>query len=705
MPLLVRYPRLVAPGSRVGRAGAQRRLRPDLPRPRRRARAASGCRAARCVPLLTRGRPGGGRLARDRRTTATGSTSTAATASPPTAGSARATASSSTTTAPAAASRGPPTSTTAAGVGAVRPRARPRASCTASTTTRRTPTTWPRLRAELDRLAAELGDTVPGPSHPETRRRAREHRRPHRLGEPDRHPERHRDGLRGRRPASWTRPTGLIADAGARPGDAHLGRRCRAPSATRCTSPTRADGTFAAARPRRPRRHLGPAPAVRRHDRHPGAERWYAVSSLSDVHVDGPHVRRRSSATPSTGAAGAVDGDASTPARTSGSCRGPWRPMIGSEHLSHALLDRRDRRPGGRRGAVGGAGGRPRRARRQPRPGPRDPLRRPRGLPRGGRRAGPRLHRRGPGLRPHPVAGAVSRSSSCRSCRTTWPATRPRRSSTTTRSCRRPRTGSRWYDLVRDLTAHLVERYGDEVVEHWSFEVWNEANLEVFWSGTPEDYLKLYDVTAAAVRDVDDRLVVGGPSSAAAGWCEELLAHAERSGARSTSSPRTPTARRRWTSGRCWSATAGAGTPIWWTEWGVTPTHFNEVSDAVFSGRVPGPRDAVGDGPDRGAVLLGGLRPLRGARPAAGAAARRLRAADRRRAAQAAWWALAMLERLGRPGSPVAYDGDGGGLAGRGASPPAPTTAPHAVAAVEPHPRPDQGGRAPTHWPARSTSR
>ena len=81
-----------------------------------------------------------------------------------------------------------------------------------------------------------------------------------------------------------------------------------------------------------------------------------------------------------------------------------------------------------------------------------------------------------------------------------------------------PKDWERWYDLVRDLTAHLVERYGDEVVEQWSFEVWNEANLEVFWSGTPEEYLKLYDVTAAAVRDVDDRLVVGGPSSAAAGW-------------------------------------------------------------------------------------------------------------------------------------------------------------------------------------------
>ena len=52
-----------------------------------------------------------------------------------------------------------------------------------------------------------------------------------------------------------------------------------------------------------------------------------------------------------------------------------------------------------------------------------------------------------------------------------------------------PKDWQRWYDLVRDLTQHLCDRYGDEVVELWSFEVWNEANLEVFWSGTPSDYL------------------------------------------------------------------------------------------------------------------------------------------------------------------------------------------------------------------------
>jgi xylan 1,4-beta-xylosidase len=147
-----------------------------------------------------------------------------------------------------------------------------------------------------------------------------------------------------------------------------------------------------------------------------------------------------------------------------------------------------------------------------------------------------------------------------------------------------PKDWQRWFDLVRDLTAHLVERYGDEVVEQWSFEVWNEANLEVFWSGQPEDYLKLYDVTAAAVREVDSRLVVGGPSSAAAGWVEELLAHAEKSGAPvdfvSTHTYGAPPL-----DFRPMLARHGReGTPIWWTEWGVTPTHFNEISDAVFSG-------------------------------------------------------------------------------------------------------------------------
>jgi xylan 1,4-beta-xylosidase len=89
-----------------------------------------------------------------------------------------------------------------------------------------------------------------------------------------------------------------------------------------------------------------------------------------------------------------------------------------------------------------------------------------------------------------------------------------------------PRDYDRWGDLVRALVAHLVARYGlEEVRDNWAFEVWNEANLEVFWSGTPKEFLRLYDVTAAAVKSVDPTLRVGGPASAANGWVEELLAH------------------------------------------------------------------------------------------------------------------------------------------------------------------------------------
>ena len=34
----------------------------------------------------------------------------------------------------------------------------------------------------------------------------------------------------------------------------------------------------------------------------------------------------------------------------------------------------------------------------------------------------------------------------------------------------------------------------------WGFEVWNEANLEVFWTGTRDDYFRLYDLSARGGR-------------------------------------------------------------------------------------------------------------------------------------------------------------------------------------------------------------
>lgn len=144
-----------------------------------------------------------------------------------------------------------------------------------------------------------------------------------------------------------------------------------------------------------------------------------------------------------------------------------------------------------------------------------------------------------------------------------------------------PKDWDRWYDLVRAFVAHLVDRYGlEEVRDRWAFEVWNEANLEVFWSGTPEEFFRLHDVAARAVKDVDEGLRVGGPASAAAGWIDQLLAATkEPLDFVSTHTYGSPPLDLRPVLARH----GRAGTPIWWTEWGVTPTHFNEVSESVFA--------------------------------------------------------------------------------------------------------------------------
>jgi xylan 1,4-beta-xylosidase len=62
---------------------------------------------------------------------------------------------------------------------------------------------------------------------------------------------------------------------------------------------------------------------------------------------------------------------------------------------------------------------------------------------------------------------------------------------------------------------HLHERYGKDV-DGWLWEVWNEPDID-YWHGTPEEYLKLYDITAAAVRKVLPTAKIGGPESTGPG--------------------------------------------------------------------------------------------------------------------------------------------------------------------------------------------
>jgi xylan 1,4-beta-xylosidase len=93
-----------------------------------------------------------------------------------------------------------------------------------------------------------------------------------------------------------------------------------------------------------------------------------------------------------------------------------------------------------------------------------------------------------------------------------------------------PRSYDEWARLVGELTAHLVGRYGAEEVRTWFFEVWNEPNLPFFWAGTQEEYFRLYERAARAIKEVDARLTVGGPATAIDAWIPELREYCAKGG-------------------------------------------------------------------------------------------------------------------------------------------------------------------------------
>jgi len=79
-----------------------------------------------------------------------------------------------------------------------------------------------------------------------------------------------------------------------------------------------------------------------------------------------------------------------------------------------------------------------------------------------------------------------------------------------------PKDYAKWGELIRNVTAHLVKRYGKETVQQWYFEVWNEPNIG-YWHAKPKEYWKLYDYAVAGVRAALPGARVGGPASTGPG--------------------------------------------------------------------------------------------------------------------------------------------------------------------------------------------
>ncbi|RRA50044.1 beta-xylosidase [Acidipila sp. EB88] len=87
----------------------------------------------------------------------------------------------------------------------------------------------------------------------------------------------------------------------------------------------------------------------------------------------------------------------------------------------------------------------------------------------------------------------------------------PRQSNVFTGWSYPPKDYAKWSALVTAYAEHLHARYGSSV-DTWLWEVWNEPDID-YWHGSPAEYDRLYDFTAAAVRKALPHARIGGPES------------------------------------------------------------------------------------------------------------------------------------------------------------------------------------------------
>jgi xylan 1,4-beta-xylosidase len=80
-----------------------------------------------------------------------------------------------------------------------------------------------------------------------------------------------------------------------------------------------------------------------------------------------------------------------------------------------------------------------------------------------------------------------------------------------------PKDYKKWADLVYEWVKHCELRYGKKEVESWYWELWNEPNIG-YWQGTVQEYCKLYDYTADAVKRALPAAKIGGPHTTGPGW-------------------------------------------------------------------------------------------------------------------------------------------------------------------------------------------
>ncbi|MBN2350485.1 MAG: beta-xylosidase [Bacteroidales bacterium] len=79
-----------------------------------------------------------------------------------------------------------------------------------------------------------------------------------------------------------------------------------------------------------------------------------------------------------------------------------------------------------------------------------------------------------------------------------------------------PTDYDKWAALIYELVIHTKEKYGADEIKTWLWEVWNEPDIG-YWSGTFDEYCKLYDYAVDAVKRACPECIVGGPHTTGPG--------------------------------------------------------------------------------------------------------------------------------------------------------------------------------------------
>ncbi|SES23998.1 GH39 family glycosyl hydrolase [Pedobacter rhizosphaerae] len=94
-----------------------------------------------------------------------------------------------------------------------------------------------------------------------------------------------------------------------------------------------------------------------------------------------------------------------------------------------------------------------------------------------------------------------------------------------------PKDYHKWAELIFQWVNHSVVRYGKKEVESWYWQLWNEPSG--YWRGTMEEYFKLYDYTADAVKRALPTAKIGGLNIAqtrkegSRKWMKAFLQHCQ----------------------------------------------------------------------------------------------------------------------------------------------------------------------------------